>query len=381
MEVLAAKWRETEQDKDRVRGVGGLHVVGTERHEARRIDNQLRGRSGRLGDPGSSRFYLSLEDDLMRKFGGERIGSIMARLGVEDDVPIEAGLVNRAIENSQVKVEGYNFDTRKHVLRYDEVVNEQRNRIYDERRRILTEPSLKLTIEGMIEDEVEELVTQFTTGEFDDQWQLEELGQALKALVHKLPDDFSPEQWQTVKREAIVEEAVELAKEVYAAKDEEMTEAVMRQAEKQIMLWAVDNRWIRHLTDLDRLREGIGLQAFAQVDPLVAYKKEAYAMYADLLDAIRSDTVKAVFSVQVARPQAQAQAEAAPAKAKLAPPSPMARNIRTNREPVQPQTMRKSGPELGRNDPCWCGSGKKYKHCHMQSDLQKSGAQRESARR
>ena len=244
VEVLAAKWRETEQDKDRVRGVGGLHVVGTERHEARRIDNQLRGRSGRLGDPGSSRFYLSLEDDLMRKFGGERIGSIMARLGVEDDVPIEAGLVNRAIENSQVKVEGYNFDTRKHVLRYDEVVNEQRNRIYDERRRILTEPSLKLTIEGMIEDEVEELVTQFTTGEFDDQWQLEELGLALKALVHKLPDDFSPEQWQTVKRDAIVEEAVELAKEVYAAKDEEMTDAVMRQAEKQIMLWAVDNRWI-----------------------------------------------------------------------------------------------------------------------------------------
>ena len=381
VEVLADKWRETEQDKERVRGVGGLHVVGTERHEARRIDNQLRGRSGRLGDPGSSRFYLSLEDDLMRKFGGERIGGIMARLGVEDDVPIEAGLVNRAIENSQTKVEGYNFDTRKHVLRYDEVVNEQRNRIYDERRRILTEPSLKLTIESMIEAEVKDLVTQFTTGEFDDQWQYEELVQALKALVHKLPDDFAPEQWQSLKRDDIAEEAVELAKEAYAAKEEELTDPVLRQAEKQIMLWAVDNRWIRHLTDLDRLREGIGLQAFAQVDPLVAYKKEAYNMYADLLDAIRTDTVKAVFSVQVARPQAQAQAEAAPAKAKLAPPSPMARNIRTNREPVQPQTMRKSGPELGRNDPCWCGSGKKYKHCHLQSDLQKSGGGQKAAAR
>ena len=161
-EVLAEKWRETDADKELVRGLGGLHVVGTERHEARRIDNQLRGRSGRLGDPGSSRFYLSLEDELMRKFGGDRIGGIMARLGVEEDVPIEAGLVNKAIENAQTKVEGYNFDIRKHVLRYDEVVNEQRNRIYDERRRILTEPSLKLTIESMIEDEVNDLVGQFT---------------------------------------------------------------------------------------------------------------------------------------------------------------------------------------------------------------------------
>src|SRR5690606_37441256 len=143
--VLAENWHDVERDKEAVRSLGGLHVVGTERHEARRIDNQLRGRSGRLGDPGSSRFYLSLDDDLMRKFGGERISGLMERLGVEEDVPIEAGLVNRAIENSQTKVEGYNFDIRKHVLRYDEVVNEQRNRIYDQRRRILTEPSLRLT--------------------------------------------------------------------------------------------------------------------------------------------------------------------------------------------------------------------------------------------
>ena len=213
-------------------------------------------------------------------------------------------------------------------------------------------------------------MTQFTTGEFDDQWQLEELAQALKALVHKLPDDFAPEQWQSMKREAIVEEAVELAKEAYAAKEEEMTEAVMRQAEKQIMLWAVDNRWIRHLTDLDRLREGIGLQAFAQVDPLVAYKKEAYRHVRGLLDAIRSDTVKAVFSVQVARPQAQAQQRRR--RPSQAPPSPMARNIRTNREPVPAPDHAQERPELGRNDPCWCGSGKKYKHCHMQSDLQKT---------
>ena len=359
-------------------------MVGTERHEARRIDNQLRGRSGRLGDPGSSRFYLSLEDELMRKFGGERISGLMARMGVEEDVPIEAGLVNRAIENSQTKVEGYNFDIRKHVLQYDQVVNEQRNRIYDERRRILTEPSLKLTVEGMIEEEAKELVTQFASGDYDEQWQLDELLQALKALVHVLPDDFDPDAWKGMKHADLEEDVVALASESYIAKEAELGEPLMRQAEKQIMLWAVDNRWIRHLTDLDRLREGIGLQAIANVDPLVAYKREAFQMYGELLNAIRSDTVKAVFSVQIQRPQAQAQAQAEPEKAKkLAPaPSPMARNIRTNREPVGPQTVRKSGPQLGRNDPCWCGSGKKYKHCHMASDqAQGAGAQRVPAKR
>ena len=384
VEVLAAKWRETDEYKERVRALGGLHVVGTERHEARRIDNQLRGRSGRLGDPGSSRFYLSLQDDLMRKFGGERIGGLMARMGVDDDMPIEAGLVNKAIENSQTKVEGHNFDIRKHVLRYDEVVNEQRNRIYDERRRILFEPSLKPTVQNMIADEALNLVGQFTPGDFEEGWQLDDLALALKALIHRVPDDFGAARWHGMKRDQLDADVVELAGAAYAAKEEEYTDPVMRQAERQIMLWAVDSRWIRHLTDLDRLREGIGLQAFAQVDPLVAYKREAYKMYTELLDAIRADVVRSIFSMQVMRPQAQAQAQADPTQARrLAPaPSPMARNIRTNREPEQPQTVRKSGPQVGRNDPCWCGSGKKYKHCHMQAD-QKQGAapQRAAARR
>jgi preprotein translocase subunit SecA len=199
-QVLAEKWHETENDKNRVRSLGGLHVVGTERHEARRIDNQLRGRAGRLGDPGSSRFYLALDDELMRRFGGDRISGIMSRLGVEEDVPIEAGLVNRAIENAQTKVEGYNFDTRKHVLRYDEVVNEQRNRMYEQRRRILTEPSLRPTVEKMIEEEVRSLVAHHTAAELDDEWKLKELGLALKALIHHLPDDFSYEHWQGMKQ-------------------------------------------------------------------------------------------------------------------------------------------------------------------------------------
>lgn len=363
-QVLTEQWHAVERDKETVRQLGGLHVVGTERHEARRIDNQLRGRAGRLGDPGSSRFYLSLEDELMRKFGGERISGIMARLGVEDDVPIEAGLVNKAIENAQTKVEGYNFDIRKHVLRYDEVVNEQRNRIYDQRRRILTEPSLRLTVEDMIAAEVRDIVAEFTAGEYEDEWQLDELVKALRALTHHLPAAIGPERWHGKKRSEIEADAIALAQQAYAAKEAEIGESIMRSAEKQIMLWAVDSRWVRHLTDLDRLREGIGLRALAQQDPVVAYKREAFEMYSEMINAIRSDTVRAVFAVQLQRQQAQ---QAAPP-----PPTPIARNIRTNRGDgagdARPQTVRKSGQELGRNDPCWCGSGKKYKNCHMKSD-------------
>lgn len=352
-QVLTDKYRETEKDRESVKSAGGLYVVGTERHEARRIDNQLRGRSGRLGDPGRSRFYLSMQDDLMRRFGGERMSNIMSRLGVEDDMPIEAGLVSRAIENSQTKVEGHNFDIRKHVLKYDEVVNEQRNRIYEQRRRILTELSLKNSIESMIEEEVEATVSAFTTSEYDDEWQVEELAQALHA-VFPMPADFDAGQWKDLTREEIQDEAVDMALEAYASKEEELGEEIMRQAEKRIMLHSVDNRWVRHLTDLDRLREGIGLQAFAQVDPLVAYQREAFVMYGELMNDIRGDIVKSVFSLQLQKPQEMA---------------PIARNIRAHRgadqaEPAKQETVRKSGPEIGRNDPCPCGSGKKYKHCH-----------------
>ncbi len=366
-QVLKQKWSDVERDKELVRGLGGLHVVGTERHEARRIDNQLRGRSGRLGDPGSSRFYLSLADDLMRRFGGERISGLMSRLGVEDDMPIEAGLVTRAIENAQVKVEGHNFDIRKHVLQYDEVVNEQRNRIYDQRRRILTEPSLKNSVETMIEEEIDSIVASFTASEHEDEWQLEELVQALRS-VFRMPSDFSFEHWEQSNREEISDQAVQMALDFYADKEAEMTDPVMRQTEKQIMLWAVDNRWIRHLTDLDHLREGIGLQAFAQVDPLVAYKREAFNMYSELMNDIRSDIVKAVFTIQV-------QKEEQP----VVKPTAIARNIRTNRDGgngSKPQTVRKTGPQLGRNDPCWCGSGKKYKNCHMKSDEGQTSGQK-----
>jgi len=363
-EILSAKWHETEKDKAKVISEGGLCVIGTERHEARRIDNQLRGRSGRLGDPGMSCFYLSMEDDLMRRFGGERVSGIMNRLGVEEDVPIEAGLVSRAIENAQTKVEGHNFDIRKHVLQYDEVVNEQRNRIYEQRRRILTEASLKNSVEMMIEDEVGAVVDQFTNSDFEEEYQLDELVPALRAIF-PLAEDFSVTAWEKLNSDEIEEQALAMALDAYEAKDKELGEETMRRAEKQIMLWAVDNRWVRHLTDLDHLREGIGLQAYAQVDPVVAYKREAFNMYAELMNDIRSDIVKAAYAVQIQQQQPVAA-------------TPIARNIRTNRDGGsngngKPQTVRNSGPQLKRNDPCWCGSGKKYKQCHMKDDRASGG--------
>jgi preprotein translocase subunit SecA len=360
-EVLKQSYEDTRRDQEAVRKLGGLYVVGTERHEARRIDNQLRGRSGRLGDPGCSRFYLSLEDELIRRFGGDRITGIMDRLGIEDDQPIEAGMISKAIENAQTRVEGHNFDIRKHVLKYDGVVNEQRETIYAERRRILNEPSLKPTIVDMIAQEVEAVVKQFTVG-YQEEWNLEELTQMLRT-VFPFPEEFDTQEWAELDAKEINEAAVSMALEVYDQKEEEIGSDTMRQIERHLMLRAVDHRWVRHLTDLDRLREGIGLQAIAQVDPLVAYKRQAFAMYQELMGDIRGDIVKAIMSISLRREPVMVQ--------------PIVRNIRTNRDgngDGQQQTVRITNNRPGRNDPCHCGSGKKYKHCHMRADQRQDEA-------
>ena len=333
-----------------------MYIIGTERHEARRIDNQLRGRSGRLGDPGVSIFFLSLEDDLIRRFGGERVTAIMDRLGLEEDQPIKHNMISKAIENAQTRVEGHNFDIRKHVLKYDEVVNEQRETIYAQRRRILYEPSLKPTIQDMIADEIQGVVQQHTDSTFEEEWNQEELDLALRT-VFPFPQDFDPSQWQDA--EDITDHAIQIAHQIYDQKEEEVGADRLRDVERQIMLHAVDHRWVRHLTDLDRLREGIGLQAIAQVDPLVVYKREAFAMYQELMNDIRSDIVKTVMSVQI---------HTAPSL-----PTPIAHNIRTNRQDIsQPKTVRNTNKRPKRNHLCWCGSGKKYKHCHMKTDIKQS---------
>ncbi len=357
-EAYAAAEAEVKRDRQRVWELGGLHVVGTERHEARRIDNQLRGRAARQGDPGSSRFFLSLSDDLMRRFGGESIAGIMNRLGVEDDVPIEHGMVSKSIANAQTRVEGYNFDIRKHVLEYDDVVNKQREIIYAQRRQILTRATMRPTVQTMVDEELGELVKSFTTSSDPREWDLDALHAAVLGIL-PLPADVTAERWQGMTSEQVHDDLAGLAEQLYDAKETEVGPDMMRELERRIMLMVVDHRWQRHLTDLDQLREGIGLRALAQVEPLVAYKKEAFEMYQDLMGSIQKDIAHYIYHARI-------QTE----------PARPAQTVQTNRqESADARPVRRAGATLGRNDPCWCRSGKKYKHCHMREDQKTGGPQ------
>jgi len=352
-EVLAEKHSLCEQNKKKVLELGGLHVVGTERHEARRIDNQLRGRAGRQGDPGSSRFYLSLQDDLMRRFGGQRVASIMESLGVEEDIPIEAGLVNKSIESAQTRVEGHNFDIRKHLLEYDDVVNQQREVIYAQRRRILASPNLRETTLTMVTDTLRQLVADASASEDPDEWDFVTLHNAVRAIF-PLPATTTASRWHTMAPDEIEEELMALAEQLYDEKEQGLGPELMHRLERAVMLRVVDNLWVRHLTDLDALREGIGLRAFGQQDPLVSFKREAHEMYGQLMGAIQHDIVHAIYRAQVVTaPQ--------PRQMQAVHPSSSGEGDGA-RKPIR----REKRP--GRNDPCWCGSGKKYKHCHMHQD-------------
>jgi preprotein translocase subunit SecA len=338
-------------DKLKVIELGGLHIIGTERHEARRIDNQLRGRAGRQGDPGSSRFYVSLEDDLMRRFGGEQVKKFMDWAQMDEDEPLEHSLLSRSIEQSQVRVEGYNFDIRKHVLDYDDVVNKQRTVIYDQRRRILTESNLRPIIFEIIEQKISQAVGEQCPGNNRDEWDLRGLINAMHMLMPLPATLLNPDKWRDLSTQEIEDRLIELAEAAYEEKEKQLGPDTMRQAERSIMLHAIDTLWVRHLTDLDGLREGIGLRAYGQQDPLVAYRKEASEMYEGLLDNVREIVARDIFRVQLRQP--------------AAPPPRTA--LRTNlftggtgRKPVKTAASQ----TVGRNDPCPCGSGKKYKHCH-----------------
>jgi len=363
-EETLSKWSErVRKDKKKVMELGGLHVVGTERHDARRIDNQLRGRAGRQGDPGSSRFFVSLQDDLMRRFGGQNVANLMERFGVEDDVPIEAGIVSKSIENSQTKVEGHNFDIRKHLLKYDDVINQQREVMYAERRRILGNLSLKGSIQDLIAETLSNLVHNFTASEYPEEWDLVALHSAVRTIM-PLPPTLTSSAWANLAPEQIEEEILELAEQIYEEMEQAIGSEQLRQAEKQLMLQVLDTHWVRHLTALDSLRQGIGLRAVGQQDPLVAYQKDAFEMYGQLRESIKEEVVRKIYhptiikeaprprNVQAVHPSAMAAGQAETPGA--TPQAPM---------PVRVQKT------LGRNDPCHCGSGKKYKHCHMKSDM------------
>jgi len=342
-------------DHDKLVEVGGLHIVGTERHEARRIDNQLRGRAGRQGDPGSSRFFVSFGDDVMRRFAPEWVGGMMGRLGMDEDMPLESRMASRAIESAQTKVEGHNFDIRKHVVEYDDVMNTHRDLIYTERNKILEGADLKVNIQGMIAEEINELVGSYLTDHQQEERDLKGLLNEMKAVM-PLPPHFTQAHFADMSRERIAEELLAHAQEEYEAKEQKTGAENMRILERLVMLGTIDRLWVGHLTALDEMRQGVGLAGYGGQDPLVAFKREAHDMWQQLMDHIRRNITRRIYHVTLT-PQA-VPAPRRPA-AVGARPGGRRRSSAGRPEGGPPAAPRK----VGRNDPCPCGSGLKYKRC------------------
>ncbi len=334
-------------DRDKVVSLGGLHILGTERHEARRIDNQLRGRTGRQGDSGSSRFYLSLEDDLMRIFGSDRISGLMNRLGMEEDIPIENKIVTKAIENAQKRVEAHNFDIRKHLLEYDDVMNKQRKEIYSFRKELLQGDNLKDRIFSMIDEVVDEMISIYCSEDkHGEGWDLKGLSDAVYGIFSIVPN-VTPSDSNSLR------EALSLQiRDAYERKESEIGSEMLRYIEKILLLQVVDSQWKDHLLAMDHLKEGIGLRGYGQRDPLAEYKKEAFEMFADLTGRMSTEVLSRLFKIQV---QKQETIRSEPVKqAQL--------NYNRGEATSAVQTVRR-GKKVGRNEPCPCGSGKKFKKC------------------
>ncbi|KHO61042.1 preprotein translocase subunit SecA [Thermoanaerobacter sp. YS13] len=350
-ELLEEAKKDTEKEHDEVVKLGGLYIIGTERHEARRIDNQLRGRAGRQGDPGETRFYISLEDDLMRLFGSERVKNMMDSLGIDDDQPIEHKILTKQIEQAQKKVEGINFDTRKHVLQYDDVMNKQREIIYAQRRKVLEGENLKESILDMVKSIIERNVEIYTAGsKYPEEWDI-------KGLLNHLYDMFLEKDSviidvdidrldKDVLTDIIYEEAVRQ----YEKKEAEIGPEQMREIERIVLLRVVDTKWMDHIDEMDQLRQGIGLRAYGQVDPLIEYKKIAFDMFEDLIQSIQEDTVKFLYHIQIN-------------KDNMIQREQVAKPVSTNVDAEEKKQPVVKGKKVGRNDPCPCGSGKKYKKC------------------
>jgi preprotein translocase subunit SecA len=377
--ALVEARRITEPEHQQVVDLGGLHIVGTERHESRRVDNQLRGRSGRQGDPGSSHFYLSLEDDLLRIFGSQRIQKIMERLGMEEGEPIEHKLVTRAIATAQKRVENHNFEIRKHLLEYDDVMNKQREIIYGMRRQILDGESQAENITEWIEDlSLDTLNAYAAEGAHPEDW---DLGGLSEALHRQFDVKISSAQYEeVVSRDGLAELVGEAVKERYAQREHELGEELMRALERHEMLIVIDTQWKDHLLSIDHLKEGIGLRGYGQRDPLTEYKKEAFDLFQDMVERTKAIVIERLFKVQVVRdspmalPTITAWADAQESRGSLPSeprssgwtPSAAAAPASAPRPALSPRTP--TGEKIGRNDPCYCGSGKKYKKCHLLQD-------------
>jgi preprotein translocase subunit SecA len=435
--ALAEAREITDVDHEKVVAAGGLHIIGTERHDSRRIDNQLRGRAGRQGDPGSSRFYLSLDDDLMKRFASDRVAGLMERLGLEDDVAIESKLVSKTIESAQTRVEGFNFDIRKRVVEFDDVINKQRETIYAERDKVLRNEDLTETVRDFLDQEIEAMADTYVGAMSPSEWNLEGLSAALRAMG--LEGDETSEaalDEAATSRETLVEHLKALADGQIQAREQEHGEEVWSQVERFVLLRTIDSLWVEHLTELDDMRRGIGLRGYAQQDPLNEFRKEAFRLYEELSDLIRRQVATTIFRVSVkhepatvplpgpgqparhthadgsihpgpahdeapgngaARAGAAVAAGAAATLAPAATASPLSAGQAALRQPASglpdPSAIRglaadpmrtarqspgdgnatdgsprpgftPSGARIGRNDPCWCGSGQKYKKCH-----------------
>ncbi len=368
---LAKLYESCTADKAKVLAAGGLHIIGTERHESRRVDNQLRGRSGRQGDPGSSRFYLSLEDDLMRIFGSDRLQNIMRRLGMEEGVPIEHGMVSRSIERAQKQVEGRNFETRKHLLEYDDVMNRQREEIYGMRRGILKGELARDHVLGLAETILDYVLGRHLSEEKSAQeW---DLAAADVDLQEYFGLKAGAIEYGEKTREAIREEIWAGLTAVYDRKESILGAEMMRTHEKFVMLQVVDQQWKDHLLAIDHLKEGIGLRGYGQRDPLIEYKKESFELFTLMKERIEDQIVQYLFKLQpVPKEEAEASAEAAPRRAPVAMPSRRApSNVNysygaaaSGGQDAKVETIQRQAPKVGRNDPCPCGSGRKYKKCH-----------------
>ena len=377
---------ERDAEHEEVVRLGGLAIIGTERHESRRIDDQLRGRAGRQGDPGQTQFFISLEDELMRLFGGERMQKLVAKMGLEEDEAIEAGFLTKSIEGAQKKVEGRNFGIRKYVLQYDDIMNKQREVIYGERRQVLFGEDLRDNVMGMTKSLIENIVDPITMeAKYPEEWDFASMNKNLRRITSAYdgPDEYDTDALVIMDADSLKEDVFSRFKEIYEAKEKEIGTDLMRAVERMILLRVVDTLWMDHIDAMDQLKEGIGLRALGQQDPVAAYAKEGTAMFEAMTGEIQEETVRYCFNASVStntRRESVVQIGEERKDENVDPEMMAAMNgqlgaseeaYESEEREYKQETVRRSHPKIGRNEPCWCGSGKKYKNCHMESDLEK----------
>ncbi len=370
-ELLAKHKVVTDAEHEEVVAAGGLHIIGTQRHESRRIDNQLRGRSGRQGDPGSSKFYIALEDDLMRLFGGERIKMLMDRLSGDEDIPLEYGMLSKQIENAQKRIEANNFGQRKHVLEYDDVMNQQRTTIYTQRKQVLMGDDVSKEIQGIIQSRVDEIVqTYCPKDKYSEEWDWEDLSAYVQRVFGGGLKEYSSHDKENMEIKVIKKDLLECAQNLYKAKEEEMAQAGinMRDVERMVLLRAVDDKWMDHIDNMDQFRRGIGLRALGQRNPITEYRTEGFEMFEEMVNSIHEETLQILYHIRTQSRVEQKTVSGIKENIdadgnEVVSEQGVKRSMKTNKNTGEAQVPVRVEKTAGRNEPCPCGSGKKYKNC------------------